>query len=73
MCILVCLSFFVLLHFVCVCVLLCVDGNSVFLHINPSAGSKVRKVRGKKARSGAHEAVLSLVKDMTVYEIDSQC
>ena len=65
------LSFFVILHFVCVS--MCVDGNSVFLHINPTAGSKVHKVRGKKARSGPHEAVLSQVKDMSVHEIDSQC
>jgi len=45
--------------------------DSVFLHINPVRGSKVQRVRGKKARSGTHEAVLSLVKDMCVHEVVS--
>ena len=40
----------------------------VILGINPTSGSKVQKVRGKKARSGTHEAVLSLVKDIAVHE-----
>ena len=49
-----------------------VDNGRVFLHINPVTGSKVRRVRGKKIRSGAHEAVLSLVKDMSVHDVISQ-
>jgi len=45
---------------------------SVILHINPVTGSKVSRVRGKKTRSGVHEGVLSLVKEMAVNDFLSQ-
>jgi hypothetical protein len=35
--------------------------------INPSTGSKVARGRGKKVRSGVHEAVLSLIREMALF------
>jgi hypothetical protein len=43
----------------------------VFLCINPAAGTKVCKAKGKKIQCGVHEAVLALIKDMAVHEITS--
>jgi len=40
----------------------------MFLHINPPTGSKGGKTKGKKTRSGTHESVLALVKDLALFE-----
>lgn len=39
----------------------------VFLGINLSNGTKVAKSRGHTVRSGVHEVVLSLVKEMALF------
>ena len=41
----------------------------VFIGINPASSTKVSRTKGQEIRSGVHEAVLSLVKDMAVYDI----
>jgi len=41
---------------------------SIFLGINPSTGTKVKRERGQKVRSGVHEAVLGLVRDLVETE-----
>ena len=40
---------------------------TVLLGINPSAGSKVARCSGKKIRSGVHDAVLSIVREMALF------
>jgi hypothetical protein len=50
--------------------LMCVTGCcKMFLGINPSTGTKISRTKGRKIRSGVHEAVLSLVKDMAVFDV----
>ena len=44
----------------------------VFLGINPAVGTKVAKAKGHKVRSGVHESVLSLIKEMAVQSELSQ-
>lgn len=41
----------------------------VLMGINPSNGTKVGKAKGHKIRSGVHESVLALVKEMAVFEL----
>jgi hypothetical protein len=40
---------------------------TVLLGINPSAGSKVARCRGKKIGSGVHDAVLSFVRELALF------
>jgi hypothetical protein len=40
----------------------------VLLGINPSTGTKVAKPKGRKIRSGVHEAVLSIVRDIAAFD-----
>jgi hypothetical protein len=45
---------------------------TVLLGINPSAGSKVARCRGKKVQSGVHDAVLSFVRELALFtDLDS--
>jgi hypothetical protein len=41
--------------------------SRVLLGINPAGGSKVARSRGHKVRSGVHEGVLSLIRDLAVF------
>ena len=56
-----------LIYYMLVFILLC--ENSVFLNINPTSGTKITRVQGKKSRSGGHEKVLSLIREMSVHEV----
>jgi hypothetical protein len=41
--------------------------------INPSTGSKVGRCRGKKVRSGVHDAVLSLIRELALFADLENC
>ncbi len=45
----------------------CATFFRVLLGVNPSTGSKVARSRGKKARSGVHDLVLALVRDLAIF------